>query len=155
MNHTMTQVEARRIAQNLLVEHGLAAFGWKVGFDHAKKRAGQCNYRTQTISLSRYVMAQRSYAETMNTITHEVAHALTQGHHHDAVWARKHRELGGDGKRCYTREGIDENAPWIAVCGHGKALAAYYRKPKRLHGWSCRCPGGAAPITWQDNRRAA
>lgn len=35
------------------------------------------------------------------TILHEVAHALTEGHGHDAVWKAKLIEIGGDGKRCY------------------------------------------------------
>ena len=36
------------------------------------------------------------------TILHEVAHALTEGHGHDAVWKAKLLEIGGDGKRCYS-----------------------------------------------------
>ena len=41
------------------------------------------------------------------TILHEVAHALTEGHGHDAVWKAKLLEIGGDGKRCYSS--VDTN----------------------------------------------
>lgn len=149
MNRTahMGMAEARREATALMREHGLLAFGWTVVFDNAKKRAGQCNYRLQTISLSKYLLAQRSYEDTMMTITHEIAHALVGGGHgHDAVWARKHRELGGNGKRCF--EHVDNKSPWVGICAKGKEYPRY-RQPKRLQGWSCKC-GGSLPhsLTW-------
>ncbi|ASR87788.1 SprT-like protease [Mycobacterium phage Wintermute] len=143
----MTQAEARRIATELIRKHGLT--GWTVTFDNARRRAGQCRYTTRTISLSKPLMAQRTYAETMNTITHELAHALVgPDHGHDAVWSRKHRELGGDGKRCF--EHFDHTAPWVGTCGHGKQFARY-RQPKNLHGWRCRCTKAGSPITWARN----
>ncbi|AMO44044.1 SprT-like protein [Mycobacterium phage Bactobuster] len=152
MTRSMTVTEARRLTEDLLLEHGLAAFGWTFGVDAAKRRAGCCNYRTKTVSLSRYLLAQRSYEDSVNTITHEIAHALTPGHHHDAVWARKHRELGGDGKRCYERDDVDLNAPWIGTCAKGKQFARY-RQPKRLDGWQCKCGNGPRhSLTWARNR---
>lgn len=151
----MTQAEARCYAEELMRQHGLTERGWSVQFDRAKVRSGQCNYRQQTISLSRHLLSIRSREESINTITHEVAHALVgRGHGHDRVWARKHRELGGDGKRVYQMEGIDPKAPWIAVCGHGKEVAAYHRKPKRLAGWRCRCAEGHSDVVWEDRRLA-
>ncbi|QJD50290.1 SprT-like protease [Mycobacterium phage Iwokeuplikedis] len=153
MTRTMPQTQAREIAEDLLYEHGLAAFGWKFAFDNAKRRAGACNYRTRTISLSRHLLSIRPFEDSMNTITHELAHALVGGGHgHDAVWARKHRELGGDGKRCYELEGVDLTAPWIGTCAKGKQFARY-RQPKRLDGWQCKCGGGVRhSLTWARNR---
>lgn len=151
MTNHMTPAQARRIATDLLREHGLT--GWSVTFDNARRRAGQCSYRTRQISLSKPLMAQRSYDDTMMTITHELAHALVGGRHgHDAVWAAKHRELGGNGKRCF--EHFDESAPWIGTCGHGKQFTRY-RAPKRLDGWRCRCAHGGSPITWQTRAQRA
>ncbi|ARQ95530.1 SprT-like protein [Mycobacterium phage Shandong1] len=151
MTNTMTMSEARRITTALIAEHGLV--GWTVKFDNARRRAGQCSYGPRTISLSKPLMAQRSYADTMNTITHELAHALVgHSHGHDAVWSAKHRQLGGDGKRCFDH--LDESAPWIGTCGHGKQFARY-RQPKRLDGWRCRCVRGGSPITWQTRAQRA
>jgi hypothetical protein len=141
----MSTSEARRITAALLREHGLIE--WAVTFDNARRRAGQCDTGRRTISLSKVLMAQRSHEETMNTITHEIAHALVGARHgHNAVWAAKHRALGGDGKRCFAH--FDETAPWVGECEHGKKFAKY-RQPKRLDGWRCRCDHRSAPIVWR------
>ncbi|ATE84818.1 SprT-like protease [Mycobacterium phage Chupacabra] len=150
MTRTMTLTQAREVTQDLLHEHGLK--GWTVRFDNARRRAGQCNYRDRVISLSRPLMALRSAEDTMQTITHEIAHAIVgHGHGHDQVWARKHRELGGNGKRCFEMEAIDPTAPWIGTCDHGKQFARY-RAPKRLEGWRCRCRQGSSPVVWEKRR---
>ncbi|ASZ75517.1 hypothetical protein KIW74_gp11 [Mycobacterium phage Kimona] len=155
MTRHMTQMQAHQITTGLIRTHGLT--GWTVKYDRAKRRAGQCNHSLRTISLSLHLMRLRTYDETLNTITHEIAHALVGPRHgHDAVWRRKHRELGGDGKRCFELEGIDPTAPWIGECSHGKQWARY-RRPKRLEGWRCRCAGGPSPVVWRhrSQRRAA
>ena len=87
----MTRGEAQRITLDLLAEHNLT--GWRVMFNRAKRQLGSCNYRTRTITLSSFALAQRSRADSLNTITHEIAHALTRGHGHDWVWQRQHRAL--------------------------------------------------------------
>ncbi|AHB79612.1 SprT-like protease [Mycobacterium phage Validus] len=144
----MSMAEARRIATDLIAEHGLT--GWTVTFDNARRRAGVCKYGTRTIGLSKPLMAQRSWDDTWMTITHEVAHALVgHSHGHDAVWAAKHRSLGGNGKRCF--EHLDETAPWMGTCSHGKKFARY-RAPKRLDGWRCKCPAGSSPVVWEHRR---
>ncbi|ASR85089.1 SprT-like protease [Mycobacterium phage PhelpsODU] len=147
----MTPAQARAITLNLLRDHGLT--GWSVRYDNARRRAGMCSYRERVISLSKPLMAQRSYDDTWMTITHEIAHALVgPSHGHDAVWSAKHRSLGGDGKRCF--EHLDESAPWMGTCAHGKQFARY-RAPKQLHGWRCRCVRGGSPITWQTREQRA
>ena len=112
MTERMTPMQARRITANLIIEHGLT--GWRFTTDNAKRRAGVCKYRERVISLSSYLMDQRSYEDTLNTITHEVAHAIVgAGHDHDYVWARKHREVGGDGKR--GLESFDDKATGVGT----------------------------------------
>ena len=143
----MTMTEARSLTRFLLDEQGLTE--WTVVFNNRKKTAGLCNYSTKEIALSKYLLAQRTSEDSKDTITHEIAHALTRGHRHDAVWAAKHRELGGNGKRCF--EHLDENAPWIATCEHG-VKTARYRAPKRLTGWSCMCLAGKSTVTWEKRK---
>lgn len=152
----MTTHEAARITRELLVQNGLD--GWTVSFDNAKKRAGVCKYAQRTIGLSKFVMAVRTYEETHNTITHEVAHAIVGHRHgHDRIWSLKHRELGGDGKRCYDSEKVREAAAavaaWVGTCSHGVVFPRH-RQPKRLDGWKCRCAAGSSPVVWT-RRRAA
>lgn len=152
-NH-MSTVEARRIAAELFERHGLQ--GWRFTLDSARRRAGVCKYRERVVSLSYELLLQRPYEDTLNTITHEVAHAIV-GHAagHGPVWRRKHIELGGNGDRCHTH--VDQTAPYIGTCGHGNTFARY-RKPK--YGWDslqCRGHGRSTPITWvrRDGRKAA
>lgn len=95
---------ALRNARALLHVHGLDAQGWTVALDNGKHRAGACHYGKRVITLSRYLTEMHSEAEVANTVFHEVAHAMTPGHHHDAVWAATCRRLGGDGKRTHSAE---------------------------------------------------
>ena len=43
--------EAIEMATSLMREHGLK--GWRVKLDHARRRAGQCDYTNRVFSLSR------------------------------------------------------------------------------------------------------
>ena len=150
MDRRMTPLEAKRRTRQLLDDHGCSH--WLIRLGNAKRQAGSCSYQKKVITLSKYLMAQRSYEDTENTITHEVAHALTMGHGHDAVWQAKHRELGGTGERTIKNH-TDKISPWVGVCPHGKQFPRY-RQPKRLDAWSCRCPGfGGNRVVWQ--RRVA
>ncbi|HWV48463.1 MAG TPA: SprT-like domain-containing protein, partial [Microbacterium sp.] len=62
---------------------------WSFGFDNAKRRAGQCDYRTKRITVSRYLAARFDDDEIHQVLLHEVAHALA-GHQaaHGARWQR-------------------------------------------------------------------
>jgi len=146
----MTVGDARRITLRLLSAYGLN--GWVVSFDNARRRAGACNYARRTILLSKPLLAQRSYADSMMTITHELAHALTPGHKHDHVWAAKHRELGGNGQRCFDH--ADETAPYIGVCAHGKTFSKY-RAPRPGAQYRCKCVyGDKTPFSFAPNPNA-
>jgi predicted SprT family Zn-dependent metalloprotease len=145
----MTPDQALIVGNDLIREHHLDIAGWKITFDNARRRAGCCRYHLRELSLSRPLMAQRSYDDTYETITHELAHALTPGHDHDEVWAAKHRELGGRGHRTFSH--TDETAPWIGTCEHGKTFTKY-RAPKTGATYRCRCTRGGTPVTWVKNR---
>ena len=96
----LTKSEARQLALELMTKHGLT--DWNFQFDNAKRRLGQCKYRTKTISLSQNYLPLRPKAETKNTILHEIAHALVgAGHGHDLTWKMKAREIGCDAERLY------------------------------------------------------
>jgi predicted SprT family Zn-dependent metalloprotease len=80
--------QALDLAAVLMDEHGLA--GWSVTLDHARRRAGQCDYTNKRISLSRHYVRHAEDSHIRDTILHEIAHALVGPKHgHDAVWRQK------------------------------------------------------------------
>lgn len=98
------------------------------------------------IELSGKLVDMNTEERVMRTIIHEVAHALTEGHGHDAVWKRKCIELGGDGIARYSV--TDTNIPHVSRsskryrlecvrCGYGGGC---YRR--RMNGYSHRGCGG-------------
>ena len=49
---------------------------WNFEFDHAKTRAGLCNYSAKRISVSRHLAAKYADDEIHQVLLHEVAHAI-------------------------------------------------------------------------------
>jgi len=104
---------------------------WSFDFDHAKRRAGLCDYRRKRITVSRYLAARFDDDEIHQTLLHEVAHALA-GHTaaHGPAWKKVARELGYVGGTTHTGETATELAPWIGRCPSGH-VAYRHRKPAR------------------------
>jgi len=76
--------------------------GWSFQTDSAKCRLGVCKRSKKIISLSRHFLQSDNgtKAEIEDTILHEIAHAMTPGHHHDDVWRQKALSIGCSGKTC-------------------------------------------------------
>lgn len=137
--------EAQQMAFWLLDEYGLQH--WKFEFDNAKRRFGACHYRTRTITMSRHLVALNDRDRVLNTLTHEVAHALTPGESHGPKWQAKHIELGGDGKRCYSEDTERPEAPWTLVCAACDKRYPRYRKSR----YSYMCRKCKATLEWERN----
>jgi len=146
-------------ATALLVEHGLAAKGWKVVYDNTKRRGGECRYTEREIGISIHLFAKWTYDAAMQTVLHEIAHALCPGEKHNKVWKAKARELGHSGNRCYDGEKQGcyprrrHARNWIGTCpnGHTKTRA---REPLKDRRYSCgTCSPGkfsySAVLTWR------
>lgn len=104
---------------------------WSFGFDHAKRRAGACNYRDKRITVSRYLAARFEDDEIHQVLLHEVAHALA-GHDaaHGSAWKRVARTLGYVGGTTHHGETATELAPWVGVCPAGH-VTHRHRRPSR------------------------
>ena len=104
---------------------------WSFAFDHAKRRAGLCNYTDQRISVSRYLAAKFDDDEIHQVLLHEVAHAIAGvDAGHGAAWKRIARELGYVGGRTHDGEIAHELAPWVGLCPAGHEHARF-RRPTR------------------------
>ncbi len=87
-----------QMALELIKEHGLKK--WRFKFDHSTRRAGCCNYRAKTLSISFDLARNASDEDIRDTILHEIAHALVgKKHNHDGIWKAKAREIGCSGER--------------------------------------------------------
>lgn len=119
----------RRWAEALIVQH--LDPSWTFAFDHAKVRAGLCDFTRKRITVSRYLAARFDDEENYQTLLHEVAHALAgpkEGH--NPRWLGIARELGYIGGVRHTGETARELAAWVGVCPAGHTIYRH-RKPSR------------------------
>lgn len=131
----MNLLKAHQAATELLIEHGLADQGWYFQWDNARTRFGLCNTLYRRIQLSRPLTQHREEEAVMQTILHEVAHALTPGHNHDRAWLAKARSLGYTGGRC-SSDGVAEVAAtsrWVGICDRCNAEFPRYKRPTGRH----------------------
>lgn len=131
-------------AEALIRMHLDPVFGagsWSFGFDHAKRRAGLCNYTARRITVSRHLSAKFEDDEIHQVLLHEVAHALAgPDAGHGPAWRRVAAELGYVGGRTHDGEIAHELAPWIGRCPAGHEHVRF-RRPTRPS--SCaRCARG-------------
>ena len=103
-----------------LIRLHLDANVWSFRFDHARTRAGLCDFRRHTISVSRHLAARYEDDEIHQVLLHEVAHALAgMGAGHGTKWRSIAKDLGYDGKRTHDGSVAKELAPWLGVCPAG------------------------------------
>jgi predicted SprT family Zn-dependent metalloprotease len=140
-------LEVRNLALSLLAKHGL--YNWTFAYNRRKQTMGMCVYDRRTIELSIYFVLRNSWAEILDTILHEIAHALAGSKHgHDGVWKRKCREIGARPERC--GEANMPAGPWRAHCGGCGRQFHRYRRPRRRKGWYCGgCGPGRGGLVWR------
>lgn len=108
--------------------------GWILTFNNRKAALGLCSYTKKEVQISRHFLKLRSYEEILNTVSHEVAHALVGSKEgHGPRWVRLHKQLGGNGERCANL--APEQRPahsWELVNTLTDVVVAkYHRKPRR------------------------
>jgi predicted SprT family Zn-dependent metalloprotease len=91
--------KAQTMATDMMKHHNL--IGWAFKFDRSVSRLGMCSHTKRTIFLSTHATSVNSEAVVLNTILHEIAHALVSFNHgHDDVWRNQAIAIGCDGERC-------------------------------------------------------
>jgi predicted SprT family Zn-dependent metalloprotease len=110
----MNKEEAKRIARQKMDENGLQ--DWKINIETAYSRAGVCFHYEKEIRLSEQYIARMPEIEVLDTILHEIAHAiLPTGHGHDEVWKATCIKIGCRPQRCIPEEFKIEKK-WVAIC---------------------------------------
>lgn len=134
----MKRTDAATLALNLMREHDLV--NWIFKFDGAVRRLGNTNFNNRTISLSGPVTDSASEAQVVNTIRHEVAHAIVGfDAGHGPVWQRQARALGCNAQRCTSTSELEMVKPPLAlVCVTGDhVIRTAYRKSKVVNTHGC------------------
>jgi|WetSurMetagenome_2_1015567.scaffolds.fasta_scaffold116989_1 hypothetical protein len=133
----MNLQDAKNVALTLMATHNVIAMGYSFSFSNSRRAAGYCKYTTKQIQLSKHLTALANEVDVIDTILHEIAHALCPQHGHDHVWQRTAIAIGCNGKRCYggdTKESLVVAyklvAKFKAVCQNGHEHFAN-RMPKR------------------------
>jgi hypothetical protein len=125
---TLEAVRAR--AEHLMAEH-LGRSGWSFAFDHAKTRAGQCDFGRKRITVSRHLAVRSTDADVDQVLLHEIAHALAGPRAgHGPTWRRTAAALGYTGSRLHDGPIASDLAPWIGTCPAGHEHHRY-RTPTR------------------------
>jgi predicted SprT family Zn-dependent metalloprotease len=134
-------------ARSLLEQHHLS--GWSFQFDNGRKRAGCCQYATRVISLAYAFAQQAPEEELMDTILHEIAHALVgRVHNHDEVWRTKAQEIGCSGRRCHDLQFVPPR--YIVTCERHCWVATAERRRRGVVCMQCR--GGIVYQTYTEER---
>jgi predicted SprT family Zn-dependent metalloprotease len=136
-------------AREMMREHLLV--GWTFKFDTATKRFGVCRYGRREIGMSRRLTLANDEAQALDTVLHEIAHALVgPGHGHGPVWKAKAREIGARPKACVASTEVvlvGKYKAYCAFCGP-QHLTAQDRRPAR----ELLCSKHREPIQWRDDQ---
>lgn len=89
----MTREEAARLCREELNKWGLSDWSMRIN-PSVGRFLGYCSYKDKCIIISAHHIDTNPMHSVVNTIRHEIAHALTPGSGHDSVWAAKALEVG-------------------------------------------------------------
>jgi len=130
-------LETIALLEAKLEEHGLSAKGWRGGLDEAVRRFGCCHLRERRITVSRHLAALNSDEEVLDTILHEIAHALALIEHgqdcgHDGRWREIATRIGARPERCFDAEEVATPAGRYLLVHRdtGEVFRSYHRRPR-------------------------
>lgn len=143
------------MATDCMKYHGLPERGWRFELDNAKRRLGVCRTRSRIISISKPSLLLNSEDEVLDTILHEIAHALApSGAHHGWQWKMMARSIGAKPERCGGSDVIQVPTDWTGQCADCfKTINRVRRPTDRMMrtGFHTRCKHKAngGKLTWR------
>ena len=157
----MNLVAAESLASSEMIKHGLGS--WAFEWTRSKRNAGECiafgtSGRNGIIRLSRLYTQLNGPSDVLDTILHEIAHALTPGAKHGPTWKAKCRQIGARPIACVTADEVMPDAAWKGRCpnGHG-VVTRFHRAPLTVKVCS-KCHKRGLPVQdvilyWTHNNR--
>ena len=133
----MDYLAVEQLAREKMDFHGLT--DWTFDFDRAKGRCGQCSYSPKLITLSYHFVRLNDQPIILDTILHEIAHALVgpQIDAHGWIWRQKCILIGGDGNRLCT-DAVMPAGKLIANCPSCNKVYSLHRAPKAHRYFWCK-----------------
>jgi predicted SprT family Zn-dependent metalloprotease len=127
--------EVTILAEGLLRQHGL--HDWTFQLNKNKRRLGVCRQHLRRIELSQYYVERNPPEHILDTLIHEIAHAIVGVQHgHDQVWKDMCLELGCAPVSCDGSADMPEGK-WQATCPTCSRHFAQHRRPKRFRRHFC------------------
>lgn len=131
------------LAQEMMLEEmskwELIQRGWTFKWDRTKTVFGRCFYQKRVISLSAYLVHRNIEEQVLDTVRHEIAHALSvirhglrNGRGHGYLWQRICMEVGAKPIRCYSNEDVS-TPEYRYILRHsqtGQVFHGYHKLPK-------------------------
>jgi predicted SprT family Zn-dependent metalloprotease len=145
----------RELAELLMRQHGLD--GWTLLFDTSRTRAGQCRYGPREISLSAPLLSLWTRGQQLETILHEIAHALTYlttgDRGHGPSWQLTCVRIGAQPTRCWGDDGEERiEGKYTGTCPNGHVLRRH-KLTRNARRFSCsQC---SLTFTWTVNGQPA
>jgi predicted SprT family Zn-dependent metalloprotease len=134
----MDQGKLIAVAAELFRLHGLDVRGWRLEFRNFANRLGCCSSQHKIIAINAYYAENNEEGVVLDTLVHEVAHALVgpvRGH--DLVWKAMALKLGCIPSAC-GKIGIKvQPGKWQASCPSCDYQFHKYRTPKFIRGYYC------------------
>jgi predicted SprT family Zn-dependent metalloprotease len=128
------------VAAELFHLHGLTARGWRLTFRNYAHRLGSCCSRKRIISLNDFYAERNGETPVLDTLLHEIAHALVgPSLGHGAVWKAMARKLGCIPKACGKTGLTLRPGSYQATCPTCAHLFNKYRRPKPVRYYCPAC----------------
>tara|TARA_R110002020_G_scaffold472472_1_gene700589 strand:+ start:13561 stop:14052 length:492 start_codon:yes stop_codon:yes gene_type:complete len=120
----MDKIHARNLIEDYMFREGLIQKGWRFKFSNHKTSAGVCYDWKKLIVLSGYYVENNTNSEIINTMLHEIGHALApEKEHHGKIWRKIFRDLlikydrPVIVNRCYDSQVINmPKGKWLLYC---------------------------------------
>lgn len=143
--------EAEEVATRLIELYSLP--GWSFKFNRNKRRLGVCKQHEKRIELSEHYVLRNTNEHVMDTILHELAHALVGTEHgHDDVWKEMCLKIGATPSSC-SNTAVMPDGYWQAKCPGCHTIFSRHRRPRRLRGRYCvACGPDMGKLVFRDMR---